>query len=95
MGFGLNKYKDLYCFYVWKVYHISPVSKNDTILIKNLFKQRQSLIWLIGLKRINHIHKNATLSNSALSFFAKANELQIKIHAENNDSTNVWDTIYF
>ena len=49
----------------------------------------------IGLKRINHRHKNATLSNSALSFFAKANELQIKIHAENNVSSNVWDTIYF
>ena len=49
----------------------------------------------IGLKRINHRHKNATLSNSALSFFAKANELQIKIHAENNVSSNVWNTIYF
>ena len=49
----------------------------------------------IGLKRINHIHKNATLSNSALSFFAKANELQIKIHAENNVSSNVWNTICF
>jgi hypothetical protein len=49
----------------------------------------------IGLKRINHRHKNATLSNSALSFFAKANELQIKIHAENNVSSNVWNTICF
>ena len=46
-------------------------------------------------KRINHRHKNPTLSNSALSFFAKANELQIKIHDENNVSSNVWDTIYF